>query len=97
MRSRTVPQLVADHFVASGTSVSSITIYGKGSLLVVVLTCMWSMEELLTSVKDLEDILKWYYRPYYTAIGDEFILMDDNALSHQAVPIEDYLRILVSE
>ena len=39
-----------------------------------------------------DEILDAFVRPYAAAIGNDFILMDDNAQSHQAVLVEDYLE-----
>ena len=38
------------------------------------------------------EILDAYVRPHAAAIGNNFILMDDNARPHRAVLAEDYLE-----
>ncbi|GBM29828.1 hypothetical protein AVEN_48276-1 [Araneus ventricosus] len=49
----------------------------------------------LTGVRYRDEILDSYVRPYACAIGNEFILMDDNARPHRAVVVEDYLEVMV--
>ncbi len=39
-----------------------------------------------------EEILDPYVRPYAGAIGNDFILMNDNARHHRAVVVEEYLE-----
>ncbi|GBL83429.1 Transposable element Tcb2 transposase [Araneus ventricosus] len=46
----------------------------------------------LTGVRYRDEILDTYVRPYAGAIGNYFILMDDNARPHRAVVVEDYLE-----
>ncbi|GBL80349.1 hypothetical protein AVEN_92259-1 [Araneus ventricosus] len=46
----------------------------------------------LTGVRYRDEILDPYVRPYVGAIGNDFILMDDNARPHRAVVVEDYLE-----
>ncbi|GBM41188.1 hypothetical protein AVEN_35759-1 [Araneus ventricosus] len=46
----------------------------------------------LTGVRYRDEILDPYVRPYAGAIGNDFILMDDNARPHRAVVVEDYLE-----
>ncbi|GBM14312.1 Transposable element Tcb2 transposase [Araneus ventricosus] len=46
----------------------------------------------LTGVRYRDEVLDPYVRPYAGAIGNDFILMDDNALSHRAVVVEDFLE-----
>ncbi|GFU91095.1 transposable element Tcb2 transposase [Trichonephila clavipes] len=46
----------------------------------------------LTDVRYRDEMLDPYVRPYAGAIGNDFILMDDNARSHRAVIVEEYLE-----
>ncbi|GBM37326.1 hypothetical protein AVEN_78073-1 [Araneus ventricosus] len=46
----------------------------------------------LTGVRYRDEILDPYVRPYAGAIGNDFILMDDNARPHGAVVVEGYLE-----
>jgi len=46
----------------------------------------------MTSVKYRNEILDVYIRPYASAVGEDFILMDDNAPPHHARIITDYLE-----
>ncbi|GBN51828.1 hypothetical protein AVEN_23549-1 [Araneus ventricosus] len=46
----------------------------------------------LIGVRYRDEILDPYVRPYARAIGNDFILMDDNALPHRPVVVEDYLE-----
>ena len=39
-----------------------------------------------------DDILDTYVRPYVGAIGDDFLLQDDNARPHGAHIVDDYLK-----
>ena len=39
-----------------------------------------------------DEILDAYARPYAVAIGNDFILLDDNAQPHRAMLVEDYLE-----
>ncbi|GBN45171.1 hypothetical protein AVEN_105868-1 [Araneus ventricosus] len=45
-----------------------------------------------TGVRYRDEILDPYVRPYAGAIGNDLILMDDNARLHRAVVVEDYLE-----
>ncbi|GFU68415.1 transposable element Tcb2 transposase [Trichonephila clavipes] len=65
--------------------------FGQGSRSVATLTCMCSMEEPQL-VLDIDEILDPYVRPYAAAIGNDFILMDDNARPHRARIVEEYLE-----
>ncbi|GBM25972.1 hypothetical protein AVEN_223108-1 [Araneus ventricosus] len=47
----------------------------------------------LTGVRYRDEIFDPYVRPYAGAIGNDFILMDDNARPHRAVVVEDYLEV----
>ena len=46
----------------------------------------------LTVQRYMDDILDVHVRPYAGAIGDPFILMDDNARSHTVHTIQEYLE-----
>ena len=46
----------------------------------------------VTGVRYRDEILNAYVRLYAAAIGNGFILMDDNARYHRAVLFEDYLK-----
>ena len=39
-----------------------------------------------------EEILDTYVRPHAATIGNDFILMDDNARPHRALLVEDHLE-----
>ncbi|GFV74590.1 hypothetical protein TNCV_5130321 [Trichonephila clavipes] len=49
----------------------------------------WSMHK---RVQQPDEILDPYVCPYAGAIGNDFILMDDNARPHRAVIVEEYLE-----
>ncbi|GBO42885.1 hypothetical protein AVEN_246329-1 [Araneus ventricosus] len=49
----------------------------------------------LTGARYRDEIFDLYVRPYAGAIGNDFILMDDNARPHRAVVVEDILRITI--
>ncbi|GFV41643.1 transposable element Tcb2 transposase [Trichonephila clavipes] len=46
----------------------------------------------VTGLKYRDEILDPYVRPYAAAIGNDFILMDDNARPHRARIVEEYLE-----
>ncbi|GBL74568.1 hypothetical protein AVEN_235482-1 [Araneus ventricosus] len=46
----------------------------------------------LTGVRYRDEILDPYVRPYADAIGNDFILMDDNARPYRFVVVEDYIK-----
>ncbi|GFV71509.1 transposable element Tc3 transposase [Trichonephila clavipes] len=46
----------------------------------------------VTGLRYRDDILDPYVRPYAAAIGNDFILMDDNARPHRARIVEEYLE-----
>ena len=46
----------------------------------------------LTGVRNRDEILDVYVRPFAGAFGDNFDLMADNALSHRARVVNDYLE-----
>ena len=50
------------------------------------------MRGMMTGVRYRDEILDVYVRPYASAIGPQFILMDDNARPHRARVVEDYLQ-----
>ncbi|GFU92723.1 transposable element Tc3 transposase [Trichonephila clavipes] len=136
-RTTTVPQLVADHFQASGRRISryygaksssqcrftmesdsgrlliwreqrtryhqSNTVgrhsYRGGGILVWAGISLGGHTDLhlfhggtVTDLKYRDEILDPYVRPYAAPIGNDFILMDDNARPHQARIVEEYLE-----
>ncbi|GFY00030.1 transposable element Tcb2 transposase [Trichonephila clavipes] len=160
-RTTTVPQLVADHFQASGRRISATTVrnrlhnaglYARRPVVCVPLvrspqrrtakeplmlgkrTCfldaatmgfcavhrrvqiyngdyrgggilVWAGISLgghtdlhvfhggtVTGLRYRDEILDPYVRPYAAAIGNDFILMDDNARPHRAGIVEEYLE-----
>ncbi|GFV31931.1 transposable element Tcb2 transposase [Trichonephila clavipes] len=156
-RTTTVPQLVADHFQASGRRISATTVrnrlhnaglYARRPVVCVPLngrqqkeplmlgkrTCfldaatmellccsqtsqiyngdyrgggilVWAGISLgghtdlhvfhggtVTGLRYRDEILDPYVRPYAAAIGNDFILMDDNARPHRARIVEEYLE-----
>ena len=46
----------------------------------------------LTALRYVNDILDVYVRPYAGAVGENFILMDDNARGHRARVTDQYLE-----
>ncbi|GFW25250.1 transposable element Tcb2 transposase [Trichonephila clavipes] len=149
-RTTTVPQLVADHFQASGRRISTTTVrnrlhnaglYARRPVVCVPLNgrqrrnrLCWAREHVswtqqqwasvlftddyrgggilvwagislgghtdlhvfhggtVTGLRYRDDILDPYIRPYAAAIGNDFILMDDNARPHRARIVEEYLE-----
>ncbi|GFX85160.1 transposable element Tcb2 transposase [Trichonephila clavipes] len=159
-RTTTVPQLVADHFQASGRRISTTTVrnhlhnaglYARRPVVCVPLNgrqrrnrLCWAREHVswtqqqwasvlaldtinpntverhsyrgggilvwagillgghtdlhvlhggtVTGLRYRDEILDPYVRPYAAAIGNDFILMDDNARSHRARIVEEYLE-----
>ncbi|GFX88023.1 transposable element Tcb2 transposase [Trichonephila clavipes] len=149
-RTTTVPQLVADHFQASGRRISATTVrnrlhnaglYARRPVVCVPLNgrqrrnrLCWAREHVswtqqqwasvlftddyrgggilvwagislgghtdlhvfhggtVTGLRYRDEILDPYVRPYAAAIGNDFILMDDNARPHRARIIEEYLE-----
>ncbi|GFW18004.1 transposable element Tcb2 transposase [Trichonephila clavipes] len=96
-RTTTVPQLVADHFQASGRRISATTRWWN--------PVVWAGISLsghtdlhvfhggtVTGLRYRDKILDPYVRPYAAAIGNDFILMDDNARPHRARIVEEYLE-----
>ncbi|GFV31838.1 uncharacterized protein TNCV_2105881 [Trichonephila clavipes] len=122
-RTTTVPQLVADHFQASGRRISATTVRNrlhnagnsaldtinptllKDTVIEVVESWFWAGISLgghtdlhvfhggtVTGLRYRDEILDPYVRPYAAAIGNDFILMDDNARPHRAWIVEEYLE-----
>ncbi|GFW58863.1 transposable element Tcb2 transposase [Trichonephila clavipes] len=157
-RTTTVPQLVADHFQASGRRISATTVrnrlhnaglYARRPVVCVPLNgrqrrnrLCWAREHVswtqqqwasrtryhqsntverhsyrvggilvwagislgghtdlhvfhggtVTGLRYRDEILDPYVRPYAAAIGNDFILMDDNARPHRARIVEEYLE-----
>ncbi|GFT29794.1 transposable element Tcb2 transposase [Trichonephila clavipes] len=139
-RTTTVPQLVADHFQASGRRISATTVRNRlhnadesrftmesdsGRLLIWREQCtryhqsntverhsyrgggilVWAGISLgghtdlhvfhggtVTGLRYRDETLDPYVRPYAAAIGNDFILMDDNARPHRARIVEEYLE-----
>ena len=46
----------------------------------------------LTGLSYQNEILHAYVRPYAGAVGQDFILMDDNARPHRALVVTEYLE-----
>ncbi|GFV24604.1 transposable element Tc3 transposase [Trichonephila clavipes] len=46
----------------------------------------------VTGLRYRDEIFDPYVRPYAAAIGNDFILMDDNARPHRARIVEEYLK-----
>ncbi|GFY05741.1 transposable element Tcb2 transposase [Trichonephila clavipes] len=149
-RTTTVPQLVADHFQASGRRISATTVNrlqmqvcmqedqlcafpstddsegtayaGQENMFLGrsnngLLCCSQTSPDLqwrviqgagislgghtdlhvfhggtVTGLRYRDEILDPYVRPYAAAIGNDFILMDDNARPHGAQIVEEYLE-----
>ncbi|GFU33676.1 DDE_3 domain-containing protein [Trichonephila clavipes] len=100
-RTTTVPQLVADHFQASGRRIPLLRCE-----IVFAMQRWWNpliwagislgghtdLHKELTGLRYRDEILDPYVRPYAAAIGNDFILMDDNARPHRAGIVEEYLE-----
>ena len=72
--------------------------YGKGSVMIWAGISVNKITDLhviengtLTALRYSNEILDQFVSPYEGAIGPEFILMDDNALSHRAHVTNAYL------
>ncbi|GFX66289.1 transposable element Tcb2 transposase [Trichonephila clavipes] len=136
-RTTTVPQLVADHFQASGRRISATTVrnrlhnaglyarrpvvastdlreqrtryhqsntverhsYRGGGILVWAGISLGGHTDLhefhggtVTGLRYRDETLDPYVRPYAAAIGNDFILMDDNARPHRGRIVEEYLE-----
>ena len=46
----------------------------------------------LTGVRYRDEILDVYVRPFAGAVGENFVLMDDDARPHRARVVDDYLQ-----
>ncbi|GFT51745.1 transposable element Tcb2 transposase [Trichonephila clavipes] len=69
--------------------------FGQGSRSVATLTCICSIGGTVTGLRYQDETLDPYVRPYAAAIGNDFILMDDNARPHRARIVESIWRITV--
>ena len=79
---RFAPVCVAEHDRFGGGSVmvwAGISAQGKTDLHVID-------NGTLTALRYVNEILDVYVRPYSGAVGENFILMDDNARAHKARP-----------
>ena len=79
---------VAEHDRFGGGSVmvwAGISAQGKTDLHVID-------NGTLTAPRYVNEILDVYVRPYAGAIGENFILMDDNACAHRARITDQYLE-----
>ncbi|GFW85171.1 transposable element Tcb2 transposase [Trichonephila clavipes] len=128
-RTTTVPQLVADHFQASGRRISATTVrnrlhnagrlliwreqrtryhqsntveihsYRGGGILIWAGISLGGHTDLhvfhggtVTGLRYRDEIIDPYVRPYAAAIGNDFILMYDNARPHRARIVKEYLE-----
>ena len=85
---RFVPVCVAEHDQFGGGSVmvwAGISAQGKTDLHVID-------NGTLTALRYVNQILDVYVRPYAGAVGENFILMDDNAHAHRARITDQYLK-----
>ena len=81
------PVCVAEHDRFGGGSVmvwAGISAQGKTDLHVID-------NGTLTALRYVNEILDVYVRPYTGAVGENFILMDDNARAHRARITDQYL------
>ena len=84
---RFAPVCVAEHDRFGGGSVmvwAGISALGKTDLHVID-------NGTLTALRYLNEILDVYVRPYAGAVGENFILMDDNACAHRTRITDQYL------
>ena len=82
------PFCVAEHDRFGGGSVmvwAGISTQGKTDLHVID-------NGTLTALRYVNEILDVYVRPYAGAVGENFILMDDNARAHRACITDQYLE-----
>ena len=82
------PVCVAEHDLFGGGSVmvwAGISAQGKTDLHVID-------NGTLTALRYVNEILDVYVRPYAGAVGENFILMDDNARAHRARITDQYLE-----
>ena len=80
------PVCVAEHDRFGGGSVmvwAGISAQGKTDLHVID-------NGTLTALRYVNEILDVYVRPYAGAVGENFILMDDNARAHRARITDQY-------
>ena len=85
---RFAPVCVAEHDRFGGGSVmvwAGISVQGKTDLHVID-------NGTLTVLRYVNEILDVYVRPYAGAVGENFILMDDNARAHRARITDHYLE-----
>ena len=85
---RFAPVCVAEHDRFGGGSVmvwAGISAQGKTDLHVID-------NGTLTALRYINEILDVYVRPYTGAVGENFILMDDNARAHRARITDQYLE-----
>ena len=85
---RFAPVCVAEHDRFGGGSVmvwAGISAQGKTDLHVID-------NGTLTALRYVNEILDVYVRPYAGAVGENFILMDDNARAHRARITDQYLE-----
>ena len=85
---RFAPVCVAEHDRFGGGSVmvwAGISAWGKTDLHVID-------NGTLTALRYVNEILDVYVRPYAGAVGENFILMDDNARAHRARITDQYLE-----
>ena len=85
---RFAPVCVAEHDRFGGGSVmvwAGISAQGKTDLHVID-------NGTLTALRYVNEILDVYVRPYAGAVGENFILMDDNARAHRARVTDQYLE-----
>ena len=85
---RFAPVCVAEHDRFGGGSVmvwAGISAQGNTDLLVID-------NGTLTALRYVNEILDVYVRPYAGAVGENFILIDDNARAHRACITDQYLE-----
>ena len=63
-----------------------------GGISIIVKTDLHVIAGNLTGIQYRDEVLDPIVRPYAGAIGDDFILMDDNARPHRARVVTDYLE-----
>ena len=83
------PVCVAEHDLFGGGSVmvwAGISAQGKTNLHVI------DNGTLTMALRYVNEILDVYVRPYADAVGENFILMDDNARAHRASITDHYLE-----
>ena len=85
---RFAPVCVAEHDRFGGDSVmiwAGISAQGETDLHVID-------NGTLTALRYVNEILDVYVRPYAVAVGENFILMNDNARAHRARITDQYLE-----